>query len=78
MDSIYVKIFSRKMTSFRGCAFKNIPKLTRTKQDLLDLCYTSEHLGESTTMGETFMVKWYKEIERLETKALIVFKLDGK
>ncbi|CAA7051638.1 unnamed protein product [Microthlaspi erraticum] len=64
--------------------FENIPKMTKTKLEILDSCDTSEHLVESTTTGETFMIKWYKKtvpktikgIERLETKALMVFKLE--
>ncbi|CDY19694.1 BnaC09g29500D [Brassica napus] len=63
--------------------FQNLPELSKAKRELLYSCNTSEHLVESRTTGETFMVKWYKRtsktihgIERMETKALMVFKID--
>ncbi|KAJ0240842.1 hypothetical protein HA466_0224110 [Hirschfeldia incana] len=63
--------------------FQNLPELSKAKRELLYSCDTSEHLVESRTTGETFMVKWYKRtaktvygIERMETKALMVFKID--
>ncbi|KAF3567873.1 hypothetical protein DY000_02016855 [Brassica cretica] len=63
--------------------FQNLPELSKAKRELLYSCNTSEHLVESRTTGETLMVKWYKRtsktihgIERMETKALMVFKID--
>ncbi|CAH8388588.1 unnamed protein product [Eruca vesicaria subsp. sativa] len=63
--------------------FQNLPELSKAKRELLISSTTSEHLVESRTTGETFMVKWYKRtaktmyrIERMETKALMVFKID--
>ena len=60
--------------------FQNLPEMSKAKRELLYSCNTSEHLVESRTTGETFMVKWYKRtsktIERMETKALMVFKID--
>ncbi|CAN7004860.1 unnamed protein product [Brassica oleracea var. botrytis] len=65
--------------------FQNLPELSEAKRELLYSSNTSEHLVESRTTGETFMVKWYKRtaktiygIERMETKALMVFKIDGE
>ncbi|CAA0410116.1 unnamed protein product [Arabidopsis thaliana] len=67
-----------KLQSLR---FQNLPQLT--KQDLLDSCYTSEYLVESTTTGETFFVKVYKitimigqGYPLMETQAVMVFKVD--
>ncbi|CAN7102794.1 unnamed protein product [Brassica rapa subsp. narinosa] len=63
--------------------FQNLPELSKAKRELLYSSNTSEHLVESRTTGETFMVKWYKRtaktiycIERMETQALMVFKID--
>ncbi|AED96327.1 hypothetical protein AtNW77_Chr5g0138271 [Arabidopsis thaliana] len=64
--------------------FRNLPKLTKTKRKLMDSCYKREDLVESTTTGETFLVKWYKKIvgkvikgrATIKTKAIMVFKLD--
>ncbi|KAG2241362.1 hypothetical protein Bca52824_096654 [Brassica carinata] len=63
--------------------FQNLPELSKAKRELLYSCSTSEHLVESRTTGETFMVKWFKRttktiycIERMETEALMVFKID--
>ncbi|AED96328.1 unnamed protein product [Arabidopsis thaliana] len=66
--------------------FQNLPKLTKTKRKLLHSCFTSEHLVESRSTGETFLVKWYrrtpakpiKGMATMITKALHVFKLDKK
>ncbi|CAA7029869.1 unnamed protein product [Microthlaspi erraticum] len=60
--------------------FQNLPELTKAKRELLHSCLTTEHLVESRTTGETFMVKWYRKaakgLWRLKTRALMVFKLD--
>ncbi|KAG7534081.1 hypothetical protein ISN45_Aa08g016580 [Arabidopsis thaliana x Arabidopsis arenosa] len=58
--------------------FKNLPKMSKTKEELLDSCFKSEHLVESRTTDETFLVKWYREacwrgMTKLKTKALMVF-----
>ncbi|XP_020875627.1 uncharacterized protein LOC110226952 [Arabidopsis lyrata subsp. lyrata] len=59
------------------------PKLSETKRDLLDSCYTSEHLVESLTTSETFLVKLYRKtaeilqgIPRIKTEAIMVFRVD--
>ncbi|XP_010436629.2 PREDICTED: uncharacterized protein LOC104720423 [Camelina sativa] len=69
-----------KLQSLR---FQNLPKLSETKRDLLDSCYTTEHLVESVTTSETFMVRSYKKtaeiikgVPRKKTEAIMVFKLD--
>ncbi|KAG7533996.1 hypothetical protein ISN45_Aa08g015800 [Arabidopsis thaliana x Arabidopsis arenosa] len=61
--------------------FKILPELTKTKRELLHSCCTSEHLVESRTTDETFLVKWYRKatssgVVKMKTKALMVFKLD--
>ncbi|KAJ4875701.1 hypothetical protein Rs2_40719 [Raphanus sativus] len=65
--------------------FQNLPELSKAKRELLHSCHTSEHLVESRTTGETFMLKWYKRTaktiyrtERMETEALMVFKIDDE
>ncbi|KAG7538021.1 hypothetical protein ISN44_As13g018480 [Arabidopsis suecica] len=72
-----------KIPKFQRLRFQNLPKLTKTKGELMDSCYKSEHLVESRTTGETFLVKWYRKavwrgMSKLKTKALMVFKLDDK
>ncbi|XP_010436592.1 PREDICTED: uncharacterized protein LOC104720376 [Camelina sativa] len=63
--------------------FQNLPKLSETKRDLLYSCSTSEHLVESVTTSETFMVKLYRKtaeivegVPRRKTEAIMVFRLD--
>ncbi|CAH8348635.1 unnamed protein product [Eruca vesicaria subsp. sativa] len=66
--------------------FKNIPELTKTTKELMDSCCTYEHLVESVTTGETFVVKQYKKtvefddegVAKTRTEYLMVFKLDGE
>ncbi|OAO94171.1 hypothetical protein AXX17_AT5G51820 [Arabidopsis thaliana] len=65
--------------------FKNLPELTKTKRELLHSCCTSEHLVESRTTNETFLVKWYRKdtsngVVKMKTRAVMVFKLyeEGK
>ncbi|KAJ4911347.1 hypothetical protein Rs2_05968 [Raphanus sativus] len=65
--------------------FKNIPELTKTTNELMDSCFTYEHLVESVTTGETFIVKQYKKtseidkgVAKMKTENLTVFKLDGE
>ncbi|KAL1215723.1 hypothetical protein V5N11_024264 [Cardamine amara subsp. amara] len=74
-----------KHSKLQSLRFQNLPELTKTKRDLLDSCYTSQHLVESKTTSETFMVKWYKKtqniikgIPRMKTQAIMVFKLDDE
>ncbi|KAL0824661.1 hypothetical protein Bca101_048338 [Brassica carinata] len=72
--------------TFQRLRFTNMPKLTKAKQNLMDMCCRSEHLVESLPTGETFLVKWYKKttkiakggIARMRTKALMVFKIDDE
>ncbi|KAG2310518.1 hypothetical protein Bca52824_022075 [Brassica carinata] len=65
--------------------FKNIPDLTKTSNELMDSCCTYEHLVESVTTGETFIVKQYKKtseidkgVAKMKTENLMVFKLDDE
>ncbi|KFK27076.1 hypothetical protein AALP_AA8G330900 [Arabis alpina] len=60
----------------------HLPELTKAKRELLDSCYTTEHLVESITTGETFLVKWYRKegeifdgIVKMRTQEVMVFKL---
>ncbi|CDY65423.1 BnaCnng47020D [Brassica napus] len=68
---------------FQRLRFRNVPKLSKTKRELLSSCCTSEHLVESGTTGETFLVKLYRRprasgSEKMQTKALMVFKIDDE
>ncbi|CAA7031122.1 unnamed protein product [Microthlaspi erraticum] len=65
--------------------YHNLPKLSDSERELLHSCCTSEHLVESPSTGETFLVKQYKKtdeivkgIARLKTQSLMVFKLDDE
>ncbi|CAA7016289.1 unnamed protein product [Microthlaspi erraticum] len=72
-----------KLQSLR---FQNFPPALRTRTDIrqrLDSCSKSEHLVESRTTGETFLVKWYKKtneikdgVAHMKTEYVQVFKLD--
>ncbi|XP_010446182.1 PREDICTED: uncharacterized protein LOC104728975 [Camelina sativa] len=72
-----------KNPKLQSLRFQNLPKLTKAKRDLLDSCYASEHLVESRTTSETFLVKRYKKtvkifkgIVKMKTEFLMVFKID--
>ncbi|KAG7538632.1 hypothetical protein ISN44_As13g023760 [Arabidopsis suecica] len=73
-------------TKFQRLQFRKIPNMTKDNKRLLDSCCKSEHLVESRTTGETFMVKLYKKTpetwdgiaKKMQTVALMVFKLDDK
>ncbi|KAF8083946.1 hypothetical protein N665_0743s0006 [Sinapis alba] len=81
-------MFSKKHDDpkFQSVRFQNMPKLTKAKQNLMDMCCRSEHLVESRLTGETFLVKRFKKtikitksgIARMKTKVLMVFKIDEK
>ncbi|KAJ0258262.1 hypothetical protein HA466_0070810 [Hirschfeldia incana] len=65
--------------------FQNLPKLPMVTRELMDSCFTSEHLVESRPTGETFLVKQYKKTAKneegvaiLKTEFLMVFKLDDE
>ncbi|KFK42205.1 hypothetical protein AALP_AA2G225100 [Arabis alpina] len=63
--------------------FQNLPELTKTKLELLHSCSTTEHLVESRSTGETFLIKWYRKATssgavKMKSRALMVFKLEGK
>ncbi|AED96509.1 hypothetical protein AtNW77_Chr5g0139881 [Arabidopsis thaliana] len=63
--------------------FRNLPELPRAKRELLDSCYRSEHLVESQSTGELFLVKRYKKATtrdtvKMKTQGVMVFKLDEK
>ncbi|EOA14610.1 hypothetical protein CARUB_v10027862mg [Capsella rubella] len=63
--------------------YQNLSELTKAKLELLVSCVASEHLVESESTGETFLVKWYQKaaeivdgIAKMKTKDVLVFKLD--
>ncbi|CAN8324342.1 unnamed protein product [Cochlearia groenlandica] len=46
---------------FQRLRFRNVPRMLKSKTELLDSCFTTDLLVDSTTTGETFLVKWYKK-----------------
>ncbi|CAA7018556.1 unnamed protein product [Microthlaspi erraticum] len=63
--------------------FLNLPKLPTAISEVMDSCSTTEHLMESESTGETFLVKWYKKTVKIDqgvaimkTKCAMVFKLE--
>ncbi|KAJ4904335.1 hypothetical protein Rs2_18286 [Raphanus sativus] len=70
-----------KQHKFQRLQFKNLPELTKAKRELLCSCSVSEHLVESRTTCETFLVKWFRKatpkcLSKMKTRGLMVFKLD--
>ncbi|CAL9216633.1 unnamed protein product [Arabidopsis halleri] len=61
--------------------FQNFPVCTKTIAELIGSPYMTEHLVESPA-GETLLVKWFKyrikDIIHVQTKSLMVFKLDDE
>ncbi|CAH2069963.1 unnamed protein product [Thlaspi arvense] len=73
----------RNKPKFQRLRFQNLPELTKTKRDLLHSCCTSDHLVESTSTGETFLVKFYRRatssgVVYMKTRAVMVFRLDDE
>ncbi|KAF2563380.1 hypothetical protein F2Q70_00014993 [Brassica cretica] len=59
--------------------FENLPpKLPTTIRQLMDSCCMNQHLVESTSTGETFLVKIVEGVARIKTEFLMVFKLDDE
>ncbi|CAN7122258.1 unnamed protein product [Brassica rapa subsp. narinosa] len=63
--------------------FENLPPKLPTP--LMDSCCMSQHLVESTSTGETFLVKQYRKtakivegVAQMKTQFLMVFKLDDE
>ncbi|WZZ21288.1 hypothetical protein YC2023_122675 [Brassica napus] len=68
---------------FQRLRFRKIPFMSTANKTLLDTCCKSEHLVESRTTDETFMVKLYKKTmygtaAKIKTEAVMVFMLDDK
>ncbi|CAH8279747.1 unnamed protein product [Arabidopsis lyrata] len=66
-------LHTQKQNPFQRLQFLNLPKLTKTKRELMDSCYKSEHLLESRTTGETFLVKWYRKAVWRDIGDLCIF-----
>ncbi|CAH2069899.1 unnamed protein product [Thlaspi arvense] len=71
--------------NLQSLRFQNLPRLPTATRELLDSCCTSEHLVESRTTGETFLVKLYEKtteivegVARMKTERLMVFRLDDE
>ncbi|KAJ4911324.1 hypothetical protein Rs2_05945 [Raphanus sativus] len=68
---------------FQSVRFVNPPKLPTNIRELMNSCSKSEHLVESTSTGEIFLVKQYRKtaaveggVPRRKTEYLMVYKLD--
>ncbi|CAH2069897.1 unnamed protein product [Thlaspi arvense] len=71
--------------NLQSLRFQNLPRLPTATRELLDSCCTREHLVESRTTGETFLVKLYKKtteivegVAKMKIQGLMVFKLDDE
>ncbi|KAJ4867355.1 hypothetical protein Rs2_11241 [Raphanus sativus] len=63
--------------------FRNLPKMSKAKRELMDMCCTTEYLVESESTGETFLVKRYRKTlpettKEMKTEFLMVFNIDQK
>ncbi|KAJ4911412.1 hypothetical protein Rs2_06033 [Raphanus sativus] len=67
---------------FQSVRFENPPELPTNVRELMNSCSKSEHLVESTSTGEIFLVKQYRKtaaeggVPRMKTEYLMVYKLD--
>ncbi|CAH8270505.1 unnamed protein product [Arabidopsis lyrata] len=74
---------------FHKLRFENFAELTKTRRERMHSCFTTEHLVESRTTGEMFVVKLYRKTvdiihpvlprlntQGLKTLGLMVFRLD--
>uniref|UniRef100_A0A0D3DM71 KIB1-4 beta-propeller domain-containing protein n=1 Tax=Brassica oleracea var. oleracea TaxID=109376 RepID=A0A0D3DM71_BRAOL len=84
---VAIKFFGPQLSLCRpaaqNVAVPQLAELTMSKLEILHSCSTSEHLVESQTTGETFLIKWFRKTTRsmldmpkMKTEALMVFKLD--
>ncbi|ESQ43024.1 hypothetical protein EUTSA_v10015795mg, partial [Eutrema salsugineum] len=65
--------------------FQNLQKLLPCAHEVMQSCSTTEHLVESKTTGETFLVKIYRKLDeiidavsKMQTNCVLTLKLDEK
>ncbi|KAL0715459.1 hypothetical protein Bca4012_064781 [Brassica carinata] len=62
--------------------YHNLPELSEAEREVMDTCFTTQHLVESQSTGETFLVKCFRQTvdggTSLQTKAVMVFKVSAK
>ncbi|KAF8084018.1 hypothetical protein N665_0738s0007 [Sinapis alba] len=64
--------------------YHNLPKLSEAEREVMDTCFTTHHLVESQSTGETILVKCFRQTvddggtSCLKTKAVMVFKVSSK
>ncbi|KAJ4907414.1 hypothetical protein Rs2_11072 [Raphanus sativus] len=62
--------------------YHNLPKLSDAEREVMDTCFTTDHLVESQSTGETILVKCFRQTvdggTSLKTKAVMVFKVSAK
>ncbi|VVB16315.1 unnamed protein product [Arabis nemorensis] len=85
---------SNKKLKYQHLRLRNLPKIPEVGWEILDQCFMSKHLVESTS-GELFFIKWYTQCIRRPyinkedkdseyevihsiTKRFMVFREDGK
>ncbi|XP_013629713.1 PREDICTED: uncharacterized protein LOC106335677 [Brassica oleracea var. oleracea] len=71
---------------FQELRYHNLPELSKAERETMHSCFTSEHLVESRSTGETFLVKLFRQTvdgtslkvkgTKLKTKGVMVFKVD--
>ena len=59
--------------------YVDLPELSEAEREVMDTCFTTEHLVESQSTGETFLVKCFRKSVNggtsWETKAVMVFRV---
>ncbi|CAH8363570.1 unnamed protein product [Eruca vesicaria subsp. sativa] len=62
--------------------YHNLPELSVAEREVMDTCLTTQHLVESQSTGETFLVKCFRQTvdgggTSLKPKAVMVFKVSA-
>ncbi|XP_048606536.1 uncharacterized protein LOC111213634 isoform X2 [Brassica napus] len=67
---------------FQELRYHFLPEPTEAEREVMDTCLTTEHLVESQSTGETFLVKCFRQtvdgIAVLQTKGVMVFRVAPK
>ncbi|KAH0854596.1 hypothetical protein HID58_057736 [Brassica napus] len=67
---------------FQELRYHFLPEPTEAEREVMDTCLTSEHMVESQSTGETFLVKCFRQtmdgIAVLQTKGVMAFRVTPK
>ncbi|CAN6828350.1 unnamed protein product [Brassica oleracea] len=66
---------------FQELVYHFLPEPTEAEREVMDTCLTTEHLVESQSTGETFLVRCFRQTVNkalLETKAVMVFRVSPR